>query len=117
MFKEEITDGDYSFSASIIQLENAYFILFDEQAQAKIGTLAVALPPKREVREPSVSSILIGDRNIILTKLLAESSAALSGQMVFISTHFEEIRDTKISRMLLKLLKKLFKSSTFVYSP
>jgi len=86
-------------------------IVFDEREQVKIGTLAVALPPKREVREPSVSSILIGDRNTILTKLLAESAASLFGQMIFTSTHFEEIKDTKISRMLLDLLKKLHERS------
>jgi hypothetical protein len=86
-------------------------IVFDERGQVKIGTLAVALPPIREVREPSVSSILIGDRNTILTKLLAESAASLFGQMIFTSTHFEEIKDTKISRMLLDLLKKLHERS------
>jgi len=112
MFKEEVIEGEHSFSAIIFQLENAYFIIFDELGQSKIGTLAVALPPKREVREPSFSSVLIGDRNIILTKLLAESAASLFRQMVFISTHFEEITDTNISRVLLKLLKKTFESTT-----
>jgi hypothetical protein len=114
MFKEEITEGEYSFSASIIQLENAIFVVFDERGQTNIGTLAVALPPKRDVREPSISSILIGDRNIILTKLLAESAASLFGQMAFTSTHFEEINDTKISRMLLELLKKLYERSSSI---
>ena len=88
--------------------------MFDELKQAKIGTLGVALPPKREVREPSVSSILIGDRNIIFTKLLAESAASLFRQMVFTSTHFDEIKDTKISRMLLELLKKLYERSSSI---
>ncbi len=112
MFKEDIIEGEHSFSAFIFQLENAYFIVFDELGQSKIGTLAVALPQKREVREPSISSVLIGGHNIILTKLLAESAASLFREMVFISTHFEEIKDTTISRVLLKLLKKTFESST-----
>lgn len=107
IIKEEIAEGDRRLSASMIRLENALLVLFDEQGQARLGTLAVALPSQLEVREPSVSSVLLGDRNMILTKLLAERLASAFGRMVLVSTHFEEIRDIGVSRLLLKLAGKL----------
>ncbi len=54
-----------------------------------------------------ISSILLGERNMDITKILAERTSNVSRGIALVSTHLAEIRETEQSTTLFKLAKKL----------
>jgi len=103
-FREEIEEKGYRFTAILIKLSNAVLVFFYEGGDMKLGTLAVALPFGDG---PCVSSILLGERNMVITKILAERFASAFKGITLVSTFLVEIGGSEVSSTLLKLTKKL----------
>jgi len=104
-FSEEIEENDRKLSGTMIKIENATMAFFDEKGSLKLGTLAVAMPQFEG--KTCVSSILLGDRNQVITKVLAEYLARTFNGIVLVSTHLAEARESEIGPALLKLAQKL----------
>lgn len=101
---EEVEEGEIKLIANLLEMENAVVVLFNEKGRMRLGTLAVATPLSRgEV--PSVSSVLLGDRNIVLTRVLAEHFATALNKLALVSTHLREA--TEIGPPVMRLAKKL----------
>ena len=105
-FFEEIEEKGYHFSSVLLKLSNSLIVFFYEGVEMKLGTLAVALPQFNE--RTSISSILLGERNMNLTKILAERFSNSFQGVVLVSTHLAEVREIEVSSILFKLTQKLF---------
>lgn len=72
----------------------------------KLGTLAVSMP---QLSGPShMSSVLLGGRNMIITKLLADHFSKSFNSLALVSTHLAKISGSDAS-ILINLAKKLTK--------
>ena len=109
-FCEEIVERDHRFVAVLFKLNNALIVFFYEGESIKLGTLAVAMP-QFEGRT-CISSILLGERNVVLTKILAERLSNASNGIALVSTHLPEIQETGTSAALFKLTQKLLDKSS-----
>jgi hypothetical protein len=104
-FSEEIETGDHRFIAILFKLSNALITFIYEGDNMKLGTLAVAMPQFEG--KTCISSILLGDRNMVLTKILAERLSNASNGIALVSTNLLEIHEAEISSAIFKLTQKL----------
>jgi hypothetical protein len=65
------------------------------------------LPQAEKVVGPPLSSILLGERNTILTRLLAERLAAKTRKIALVSIHIRTIEETEAGQTLMKLMEKV----------
>ena len=107
--REEIQEGGSNYSVVLIEAKNAYIVLLSE-GEESLGTLAVSLPPKPGMVGPSLSSILLGDRNTALARALAERLANSMKRMILVSVFVKTLDDKKIMRIFLGLLEKILKN-------
>lgn len=104
-FHEEIEERDQRLEAVLLKLSNAVLAFFYEKGNMKLGTLAVAMP--RFGEKTCISSILLGERNMVLTRILAERIASVSKGITLVSTHLPEVHEAGTSSALIKLTQKL----------
>ena len=98
------------FSAKLLKLENSVIVFFNENGNFKLGTLAIALPnPRAKVY---LSSVLLGDRNTDITKILAGRFAKVFNSISLVSTHLPEIHGGNMGSFLLKLAQKLIEKTS-----
>ncbi len=109
-FHEEIEEQNRKFEASLSRLSNAVLVFFYVKGEAiKLGTLAAAMPSFGE--GAYISSILLGERNMILTRILAERIASATKGIVLVSTYLPEMQDAETNSTLMKLAQKLLDKS------
>jgi hypothetical protein len=102
---QKLSEGDLTFYVTFIEIENAVFAFYTTTDNPKLGTLAVAIPQPKDGL--SVSSVLLGERNSVLTKILAERLSQFVNKITFASTHFDEISDNQSGRLLLRLTQQI----------
>ena len=102
---EVMADGDARFTGSLFEVENAVIAFFDEESSLKLGTLTVAIP--QLAGDTCVSSVLLGDRNALITKVLAEQLVRAFKKIAVVSSHLPVIHDHRTSTLLIQLAKKL----------
>ena len=105
LLNEEIEEKGVHFSATLLKLENSVIVFFNERESFKLGTLAIAMP--NPLTATYLSSILLGDRNIIITKILAGRFSNAFSCISLVSTHLANISEMDIGTLLLKLAQKL----------
>jgi hypothetical protein len=108
IIREEIKEAKGTFSAVLIKTKNAYMVLLSE-GEDNLGTLAVALPQKPGMIGPPLSSILLGERNATLARLLAERLAKTLKKMVLISVFVKTIGERESGRTFLNLSERILK--------
>jgi hypothetical protein len=106
--REETKAGDTVYSAVIIEGGNAYIVLLSE-GQDNLGTLAASLPQKPGMIGPPLSSILLGERNQTLARLLAERLAKSLNEMVLVSVFVKTANEREAGHIFLRLLEKTLK--------
>jgi len=104
-FHEEIEDQKRHFEAVLIKLSNATLVFFYEKEEMRLGTLAVAMPSFGE--RGCISSLLLGEKNMVLTRVLAERVANASNGIALVSTYLPETKEAEASPMLVKLVQRL----------
>ena len=104
-FCEEIENKGRRFTALMFKLGNAVLAFFYEGEDVKLGTLAVAMPQFEG--KTCISSILLGERNMDITKILAERVSDATKGIVLVSTHLAEVREIEASSALFMLTQKL----------
>jgi len=109
VYEESLEEGGVSLSGRLIKLENACIGLFDEEGSIRLGTLAVAMPELGGKHH--ISSVLLGDRNVMEAKLLAERVSAAMGGIVLVSIHLEPLVGLGSLVPLMKLALKLVEKS------
>jgi hypothetical protein len=105
IFSEEMEEEGYKLTATLLRLENSVVAFFDEKGSMKLGTLAAAMPGLSG--QTSISSVLLGDRNMAVTKILAGHFSKTFNSIALVSTHLSEFSERKLGSSLLKLAKRL----------
>lgn len=90
-------------------MDNASIILLDEREGIRLGTLAVGMPEFGGKHH--ISSVLLGDRNAMEAKLLAERISAVTGGIALVSIHTEPIAGLGSLAPLMKLALKLLEKT------
>ncbi|MEM1515302.1 MAG: hypothetical protein QXH24_04545 [Candidatus Bathyarchaeia archaeon] len=109
VFHEEIIEEGVKLSATVIELGNSYIILLSEGESENLGTLSVSLPTRIELSRLPLSSILLGERNAILARLIAERFAALTNKIVLASVFIKTFNEQRAGQVFMKLLEEIFK--------
>ncbi|MFQ6075043.1 MAG: proteasome assembly chaperone 4 family protein [Candidatus Bathyarchaeia archaeon] len=105
---EEIEEDGQRFTATLMEVENAIIVLFNEKERMRLGTLAVATPSPRGGL-PSASSVLLGERNMVVTQVLAQRFAAHYRRISLVSTHVREA--VEVGPILMRLAQRLIERS------
>ncbi len=106
--KEEMVERDASFFALHIETKNANQ-LFLSEGEDRLGTLAIALPQKEKLVGPPLSSILLGDRNLIIARILAEILAQNTKKIALVSVYTKTVNEQEAAPILRKLMDKTLK--------
>ena len=94
----------------MLEMKNAYIFLLSE-GEEKLGTLAVSVPQRPGMVGPPLSSVLLGERNSMLSRMLAESLARRLGKIILLSIFTRHEAGRKVSHIFLSLLDKLLKKA------
>jgi hypothetical protein len=105
VLKEEIIEGDTSYLALYLETKNSSFLLMSE-GENKLGTLAVAIPQPQKMVGSPLSSILLGDRNIMVARLLAELLAKNTNKIALVSVFIKTLDEKEAGPILKKLMEK-----------
>ena len=105
VYVEEVGNEEQRLTVTLHRIDNAIFAFYDEKDSMKLGTLAIAMPQFNGRRH--VSSTLIGERNTIVTQILAEQLSKAFDTIAVVSTHFPEMEDRTSGRILIDLTQKL----------
>jgi len=106
--REKIKERDKLFSALYLEVENAGLILLSE-GEDRLGTLAVAIPQTQKMVGPPLSSILLGDRNVMTARLFAERLAAKKNKIALASVFIKSIGEREVGPILVRLFEKTVK--------
>jgi hypothetical protein len=105
IIKEELSLKAKSFFSVFIETKNSAQMFLSE-GEDKLGTLAVAMPqPKNLVGSP-ISSVLLGDRNMMISRLLAELLADKTKKISMISVFTKSVNEQEAAPILRELLEK-----------
>ena len=105
--REEISEGDKRFFALYIETKNSILVFLSE-GEDQLGTLAASVPANIEVRtQPTFSSILLGNRNITSTRMLAERWASKTGKISLVSVFLKTVDETMAMPILARLFEKV----------
>ena len=108
IIREELIEEDTSFFSVYIETKNASQ-LFLSEGEDMLGTLAIAMPQQKNLIGSPVSSILLGDRNLITSRLLAELLAEKKKKISLVSIFSKSVNEKKAVRIFRKLLDKTLK--------
>lgn len=106
MFKDEIQEAGFHFLGIYLEIKNACIVLLSE-GEDQLGTLAVAIPPPSETAVPSLSSVLMGDRNQTTARALAERLAAKTSKISLVSIYLKSVSEAEVAPILLRLFDKV----------
>jgi len=113
VFKDEIQEGDVHFLAVYLETNNACIVLLSE-GEDQLGTLAVSIPPSAQATAPSLSSVLIGDRNMTMARIFAERLAAKVNKIGLVSVYLKGTSEAEAAPILFKLFEKVTKAKPVV---
>jgi hypothetical protein len=108
IYKEELVERDTRFLSVLIETENANQ-LFLSEGKDKLGTLAVAIPQPEKLVGSPLSSILLGDRNIMISRVLAELLAQKTKKISLVSVFVKSVSEQEVAPVLRKLLENTLK--------
>jgi len=103
--QEEMKENETLFLALRLETKNSDIILLSE-GEDQLGTLAVAIPQGEKMLGPPLSSVLLGDRNVIVTRMLAERLAAKTGKIALASVFTKTMAERQAGPIFLKLFDK-----------
>lgn len=106
--EEEISEKDSLFVGLRLEMKNANIVLLSER-EDQLGTLAAAVPQTQDMIGPATSSILLGDRNVIVARFLAERLAHQTGKVALASVFAKTVAENDAGRIFVRLFDKLMK--------
>lgn len=106
-----------------IKFQNGYFISVSNKVAKKLGTTAISLPISQELenitqdssgnrsslgRRGITTATVLGSRNELFAKALAEKLVILTNQLVYVTVNFDEDNHELFSEAL-QLIEKIIK--------
>jgi len=105
VLREKLEERDAVFMSTYLAMKNASLIFLSE-GEDRLGTLAVAMPPTGGMLGPPLSSVLLGDRNVMLARILAERLAKETSRLALVSVFVQNFSEGEVGPILVKLLEK-----------
>jgi len=103
--QEKIIERDTPFLAIYLETKNASLVLLSE-GEDHLGTLAVAIPQARKMVGPPLSSVLLGDRNVTIARILAERLAERMKKIALVSVFSKTVSEMEGGSIFLRLIEK-----------
>ena len=104
--RETAKEDGKVFSALYLELRNACILFLSEGADS-LGTVSISIPMRRRIRGPSTSSILLGDRNVVVARLLAERLSNMAGKVALVSVFTKTADEMSVAQTFLKLMERV----------
>ncbi len=105
--KDELTANNVRLLAIYIETKNSVLVFLSE-SEDQLGTLAASVPPATEILPQTVvSSVLLGDRNTAVVRMLAERLVSKTGKIGLVSVHLRTISETEATPALIKLFERV----------
>jgi hypothetical protein len=104
--RDEIFEQNVHFLAVYLEAKNACLILLSENEE-KLGTLAIAVPKPKDMLGPASSSVLLGDKNSISARMLAEHLASMKGKIALVSIYLERMDEVQAQSIFRRLIEKV----------
>ena len=101
----EMKQNETLFVGLRVETKNANIVMLSE-GEDQLGTLAVGVPQKERMLVPPMSSVLLGDRNVIVARLLAERLAEKTGKIALASVFAKTVAEKDVGSVFLKLFDK-----------
>ncbi len=109
VYEDAIEAEGKKLSGCLIKLENANIVLLDDKEKIRLGTLAAGVPEFEGKHR--ISSVLLGARNEMEARLLAERVSAKMGGISIVSIHLESLRGLDSLNSIMKLVTKLIEKT------
>lgn len=107
IIKEETLEKDRRFLAILVETKNAVLVLLSE-GEDQLGTLAASVPSTSGIQtQPTLSSLLLGERNAVTARMLAERLAAKTGKIGLASVYVRSMSEAEVTPTLVKLFEKV----------
>jgi hypothetical protein len=106
--KEELIEENSSYFSVYIETENANQ-LFLSEGEDKLGTLAVSIPQPSKLVGSTLSSVLLGQKNMMVARLLAELLAHKTGKISLVSVFTRSLSEQDAIVIFRKLMDKTLK--------
>jgi len=106
--KEQLVEQDKTFFAVYMETKNANQLLLSEE-EDKLGTLAVSVPQPEKLVGAPLSSILLGDRNTMVARVLAEHLAKTTQKIALVSVFLKTVTEQEAAPILRKLMEAALK--------
>ena len=115
--KEELTEKSVRLFALYIESKNSVLVFLSE-GEDQLGTLAASVPPATEILpQVAISSVLLGDRNTVTARMLAERLASKSGKIGLVSVYLRTLSEAEATPVLVKLFEKVTTASKAQHEP
>jgi len=105
VLRERLEERDTVFTSTYLVMKNAS-LMFLSEGEDRLGTLAVAMPQMGGRLGPPLSSVLLGDRNAMLARILAERLAKETGRLALVSVFVQTFSEGEVGPILVKLFEK-----------
>ena len=106
VIKDEIIEQNARFLAVYLETKNSCLVLLSED-EDKLGTLAIAVPKPQDLLGPPSSSVLLGDRNTISTRMFAEYLASRKKKIALVSIYLKTVDEMQAQSVFMKLIEKV----------
>jgi len=104
--KEELLEQDTLFLAVYVEAKNSCMIMLSEK-EDKLGTLAIAVPKPKDMVGAAISSVLLGDKNVISARMFAEYVASKKGKIALVSVYLDKLDEMQAQAFFMHLVEKL----------
>ena len=105
MIREELEDRGLFFRSLLLKMSNANLLLLSE-GEDRLGTLAVAIPQPQRMVGPPTSSVLLGEKNMITARVLAERLAEITKKISLVSVYVKSLSEREVGVIMLRLFRK-----------
>jgi hypothetical protein len=105
IYEESIEEAGKKYVARLVKLDNALLVFFDEETDFLLGTLAFGMPDLGGMHH--LSSVLLGEENAYIARLLAERLSAYTKGMVLVSIHIASELDSTVVKHLVNIAEKI----------
>ena len=116
VIKEEVQQQGINFLAVYVEAKNSIMIMLSEK-EDKLGTLAIAVPKPKDLLGSVTSSVLLGDKNVISSRMFAEYVASKKGKIAMVSVYLETVTEVQAQSFFMHLVEKLLKSESSQREP
>jgi hypothetical protein len=112
VIKEELIENDNRFLAVYVEAKNSCLILLSER-EDKLGTMAIAVPKFTDpLNTTAISSVMVGDRNVISARMFAEQVAVKKGKIAVVSVYLEKVSEMQAQAYFAHLLDRVLKAES-----